>query len=201
MLDLGALNPVVSVQRVEGWGWSSVVGGSEGNRSDEDRGGGGEEGAESDSEEDGGAAGSVRDEEGIGAVGVTGAGGAAFEDEEEDTADRVGVDVDASEDAVIGGAPDTAEVLEGGRGPDVLELSGLGASDELKETVEAAAVAEDGGACGEPIGGFLRVDDKDDASVVPSGLSGSLVIVTQSVMDTVLLFASCIFGLSQSLVR
>lgn len=141
----------------------------------------------------------MRDEEGIGAADVTGAGGAAFEDEEGDTADRVGVDVDASEDAVIGGAPDTAEVLEGGWEADVLELSGLGTADDIREALPPLPVGEEGGACGEPIGG--RVDEEDEASDVPSGLSGSLVMVTQSVMDTVLLLASCIFGLSQSLVK
>lgn len=69
----------------------------------------------------------------------------------------------------------------------MLELPSGGASREL--VGELVAGAEDGGVCGEPIGGLVRVAEEDDASVVPSGLSGSLVTVTQSVSDTVLLFA------------
>lgn len=194
VLDIGALNPVVSVRRVEGCGWRSVVVDEEGDRSDELTGG-------SDFEEDGGPAGSVRDSEGIGAVDVTGAGGAAREEkEEEDSADEVGVGVDSSEEGseVMGGAPDTAEVLEGDWEADVLELAGIGASDELNEAVVVAAVAEDGGASGEPSGGLVRVSEEDGASVVPSGLSGSLVTVTQSVTDTVLLLASWILDSSPS---
>lgn len=188
VLDFGALNPVVSVQRVDGCGWRSVVVGEEGIRSDELTGGSAPEWVERDFEEDGGAAGSVRDSEGIGAVEVTGAGGAARED--------VGVGVDASEDEdedeVMGGAPDTAEVLEGEMDADVLELFGFRDSDEPKEAVDVAAVADDGGVFGEPRGGLVRVSEEDEASDVPSGLSGSLVTVTQSVMDTVLLLASWI---------
>lgn len=191
MLDIGTLKPVVSVSRVEGWWWRLVVAGSEENRSDELTGGSG-------SEEDGGPAGSVSDSEGIGAVDVTGAGGAAREEEdeeeeeeEEDSAETVEVGVDSSEEAgdVMGGAPDTAEVLDGDC---VLELSGLGVSDELKEAVVVVAVAEDGGASGVPKEGLVRVSEEEGASDVPSGLSGSLVTVTQSVTDTVLLLASWI---------
>lgn len=186
MLDFGALNPVVSVQRVEGCGWRSVVVGEEGIRSDELTGGSAPEWVDRDFEEEVGAAGSVRDSEGIGAVEVTGAGGAAREDV------GVGVDVSEDEDEVMGGAPDTAEVLDGEMEADVLELFGFRDSDELKEAVEVAAVADDGGVFGEPSGGLVRVSEEDEASDVPSGLSGSLVTVTQSVMDTVLLLASWI---------
>lgn len=194
MLDTGALNPVVSVSSVERCGWRSVV--------RDETGGCGPEGVGKVSEEDDGAAGSVRDSEGIGAVDVTGAGGAAREDVEEDSADEAGVAVDAPKDGEdIGGAPDTAEVLEGDRDVDVLELSGRRDSDELNEAVEAAAVTEDGGACGEPIGGLVRVADEDEASDVPSGLSGSLVTVTQSVTDTVLLLASWILRASPVVVE
>jgi hypothetical protein len=50
----------------------------------------------------------------MGAVDVTGAGGATREVEEGDSEDEAVVDVDASDaaDEVIGGAPDTAEVLD-----------------------------------------------------------------------------------------
>lgn len=197
VLDIGALNPIVSVSMVEGWWWRPevvVVVGSEETRSDELTGGSG-------SEEDGGPAGSVSDSEGIGAVDVTGAGGAAREveeeeeeKEEEDSAGTVEVSVDSSEEAaeVMGGAPDTAEVLDGDWEADMLELSGLGDSDEIKEVVVVAAVAEDGGISGEPIEGVVRVSEDDGASDVPSGLSGSLVTVTQSVTDMVLLLASWI---------
>ncbi|KAK7717559.1 hypothetical protein SLS64_003053 [Diaporthe eres] len=208
LLDIGALNPVVSVSRVEGWWWRPVVVvvvDSEENRSDELTGGSG-------SEEDGGPAGSVSDSEGIGAVDVTGAGGAAKEveeeeedkrEEEEDSRETVEVGVGSSEEAaeVMGGAPDTAEVLDGDWEADVLELSGLGASDEIKEAVVVAAVAEDGGVCGEPIEGVVRVSEDDGASDVPSGLSGSLVTVTQSVTDTVLLLASWILDAPLSSVE
>lgn len=198
MLDIGALNPVVRVVRVEGLWWRSVVVDEEEDRSEELTGG-----IDLDFEEDVGAAGSVRDSEGTGAVDVTGAGGAAREvvdeeedEEEEDSAEGVEASVDSSEEAdeVIGGAPDTAEVLEGDGEADVLELAGLGASDELKDAVVVAAVAEDGGDCGEPIEWLVRVSEEDEATVVPSGLSGSLVTVTQSVTDTVLLLASWILA-------
>ncbi|KAK7733724.1 hypothetical protein SLS63_004509 [Diaporthe eres] len=184
---------------------SSELGPTASDMSDELTGGSG-------SEEDGGPAGSVSDSEGIGAVDVTGAGGAAKEveeeeedkrEEEEDSRETVEVGVGSSEEAaeVMGGAPDTAEVLDGDWEADVLELSGLGASDEIKEAVVVAAVAEDGGVCGEPIEGVVRVSEDDGASDVPSGLSGSLVTVTQSVTDTVLLLASWILDAPLSSVE
>lgn len=171
-----------------------MVGCQEGTKSDELKGGGGPEWVCSVSEEDGGAAGSVRDSEGIGAVEVTGAGGAAREDVREDSTDGVEVGVDASEDGdeVMGGAPDTAEVLDANWEADVLEFSGFRDSEELKAAVEVAAVAHGGGVCGESRGVLVRVSEEDGASDVPSGLPGSLVTVTQSVMDTVLLLASWI---------
>lgn len=190
MLDTGGLNPVVSVQRVEGCGRRLVV--------------------ESSSEDDGGPFGTVREVESMGAVGVTGAGGAAREVEEgfEDEAD-VGVDSSDEAGEVIGGAPDTAEVLDGDWDADVLELKGIGAVEELNEVVEVAAVAQDGGVCGASNGVLVVVvvvseedeEDEEEVSGVPSGLSGSLVTVTQSVMDTVLLLTRAIGCASgQSLV-
>lgn len=189
MLDTGGLNPVVSVQRVEGCGRRLVV--------------------ESSSEDDGGPFGTVREVESMGAVGVTGAGGAARE-VEEGFEDEVDADVDSSDEAgeVIGGAPDTAEVLDGDWDADVLELKGIGAVEELNEVVEVAAVAQDGGVCGASKGVLVVVvvsdeeeEEEEEVSGVPSELSGSLVTVTQSVMDTVLLLTSAIGCASgQSLV-
>lgn len=187
VLDTGALNPVVSVRRVEACGWRLVVLGEEGTMSDEPTTGGGSEGVDGDSEEDDGAFGLVRDSEGIGAVDVIGAGGASRDFEEEDATEGAGVGADASEDEFMGGAPDTAEVLDGDWEAGRLELSGFKDSDELREAVDVAAVTDDGGVCGEPIGWLMRVSEEDGVPVVPSGLSGSLVTVTQSVMDTVLL--------------
>lgn len=151
--------------------------------SDEPTTGGGSEGEDCDSEGDDGAFGLVRDSEGIGAVDVIGAGGASRDFEEEVST----VVTDASEVEFMGGAPDTAEVLDGDWEAGMLELSGFRDSDELREAVEVEAVAENGGVCGASIGVLVRVSEEDEASAVPSGLSGSLVTVTQSVMDTVLL--------------
>lgn len=169
--------------------------------SDEPTTGGGSEGEDCDSEGDDGAFGLVRDSEGIGAVDVIGAGGASRDFEEE-----VSTVTDVSEVEFMGGAPDTAEVLDGDGEAGMLELSGFRDSDELREAVEVAAVAENGGVCGASIGVLVRVSvtddgdvcgasigvlvrvsEEDEAPVVPSGLSGSLVTVTQSVIDTVLL--------------
>lgn len=94
----------------------------------------------------------------------------------------------------MGGAPDTAEVLDADSEAEVVELSGRGPSDELKEAVDSAAVAEDDDPSSEPIAGLVEVDDDDGLSDGPSELSGSLVTVTQSVMDTVLFLTSWILG-------
>lgn len=188
VLDTGALNPVVSVRRVEACGWRLEVLGEGGTMSDEPTTGGGSEGEDCDSEDDDGAFGLVRDSEGIGAVDVTGAGGASRDFEEEVSTEEAGVGTDASEVEFMGGAPDTAEVLDGDWEAGMLELSGFRDSDELREAEEVAAVTDDGGVCGASIGVLVRVSEEDGAPVVPSGLSGSLVTVTQSVMDTVLLF-------------
>lgn len=144
----------------------------------------------------------------MGAVVVIGAGGAARE-VEEGFEDEVDVGVDSSDEVgeVIGGAPDTAEVLDGDWDADVLELNGIGAVEELDEVVEVAAVAQDGGVCGASKGVLVVVvvseeeEEEEVVSGVPSEVSGSLVTVTQSVMDTVLLFTSAIGCASgQSLV-
>lgn len=68
----------------------------------------------------------------------------------------------------------------------MVEFPGGGLSGELVDG-DVATVTEVGGVCGEPMGGLARVADEDDAPDVPSGLSGSLVTVTQSVSDTMLL--------------
>jgi hypothetical protein len=76
----------------------------------------------------------------------------------------------------------------------VLEFKGRGNPEEADEDVEVAAVAEDGGVCGASSGVLVLVvvSEENGISVegVPPGLS--LVTVTQSVMDTVLLLASAI---------
>lgn len=143
----------------------------------------------------------------MGAVDVTGAGGAARE-VEESFEDEVDVCVGSSDEAgeVIGGAPDTAEVLDGDWDADVLELNGIGPVGELDEVVEVAVVAQDGGVCGASNGVLVVVvvvsaEEEEEVSGVPSGLSGSLVTVTQSVTETVLLLTSAIGCASgQSLV-
>lgn len=136
-------------------------------------------------------------------MGVTGTGGTIREvdrDQVMGSVDVVGVVFDVFDvldifdvvDEFIGGAPDTAEVIEKVVAEiEVLTLNGFGPTELLDEALEVAAVAQDGGVCGASKGVLVLVvvPEEPERSVVTSGLSEPSVTVTQSVMDTVLLLS------------